>query len=143
MHTATAQIPQEQHIFNNNNNCSEVKKKKTRRRRGAVFTSGKARQSRHAAQVKLRAQMYPFPLIFHIHHLSPAQVNHQEKQARVPSAARTHKLKAGTGRESAAVGWFASAETRERSAVQPELFLSRRETIVGSRSQTATCFVDA
>lgn len=101
MYIAGAEIRHEQHIFNNNN-CSEERKKKKKRRgvratRRVYFWEGQAEPSRR--QAELRAQMYPFPQIFHIHHLSPAQINHRAKQARVPSAARTHKLKAGTWRE--------------------------------------------
>lgn len=97
MCTAGAEIRHEQHIFNNNN-CSEAKKRRgVRAPRRVYFWEGQAEPSRR--QAELRAQMYPFPQIFHIHHLSPAQINHRAKQARVPSAARTHKLKAGTWRE--------------------------------------------
>lgn len=41
------------------------------------------------------------------------------------------------------MGWFASAQTCERSAVQPGLFWSRRETAAGSRSRTTTRLVDS
>lgn len=46
------------------------------------------------SSAELRAQMYPFLHVFHIYHLQPVQINHLTKQARVPSAARMHKLKA-------------------------------------------------
>lgn len=80
-----------------------ARRQKKKKRRGVraprrvYFWEGQAEPSRR--QAELRAQMYPFPQIFHIHHLLPAQINHRAKQARVPSAARTHKLKAGTWRE--------------------------------------------